>query len=375
MQSINYGRHFLDARDLQIANKVLKSDMITRGPQVSKFEKNLSKYTSSKFTTVCNNGTSAIMLAFLGLNIKKNDVVIMPSINFIGAYNVARTIGANVYLSDVDKLTGQMTPKHLVECIKKFRIKKVKAILVQYHGGYPENIENFYNLKKKLKCLLIEDACHAFGARYVINSKKYMIGSCKHSDICTFSFHPLKTITTGEGGAVTTNSKKIDQKIKQLRSNGIIKNKKIWLNNSYFIGQNFNLTDFQCALGISQLKKIDKFLKFRKKIFDQYNNQLKDLKKIKIVKYSKDIFPSYHLYLIHLLNSSIKEKEKFFKYMKKNKINLMYHYIPLYKYKSFKGKYIKSESEKYYLSCFSLPIYYSLSIKKRNYIISKIKKY
>ena len=104
MQSINYGRHFLDARDLQIANKVLKSDMITRGPQVSKFEKNLSKYTSSKFTTVCNNGTSAIMLAFLGLNIKKNDVVIMPSINFIAAYNVARTIGANVYLSTLINL-------------------------------------------------------------------------------------------------------------------------------------------------------------------------------------------------------------------------------------------------------------------------------
>jgi dTDP-4-amino-4,6-dideoxygalactose transaminase len=375
MQSINYGRHFLDSKDLKYVNKVLKNEMITRGPLISKFENYLSKFTSSKFTTVCNNGTSAIMLAFLGLNIKKDDVVIMPSINFIAAYNVASTIGAKVYLSDVDKFTGQMTPKYLEECIKKFKIKKVKAILVQYHGGYPENVEKFYILKKKLKCLLIEDACHAFGAKYLINNKKFMVGSCKHSDICTFSFHPLKTITTGEGGAITTNSRKIDSKIKQLRSNGIIKNKKIWLNDSNFIGQNFNLTDFQCAMGISQLKKINKFLKNRKIIFDRYSSQLKNLKKIKIVKYSKNIIPSYHLYLIHLSTSSIKKKEKFFKYMKKNKINLMYHYIPLYKYKSFKGKFIKTESEKYYLSCFSLPIYYSLKNKQQKYIISKIKEY
>ena len=232
MQSINYGKHFLDSEDLKITNKILKSDMITRGPQVAKFEKYLSSYTSAKFTTVCNNGTSAIMLAFLALNIKKNDIVIMPSINFIAAYNVAKTIGAKVFLSDVNRLTGQMTPKNLEECIKKFKIKKIKAVVVQYHGGYPENIQKFYQLKKKLKCLLIEDACHAFGSKYLINGKKYIVGSCKHSDICTFSFHPLKTITTGEGGAVTTNSKKIDINIKQLRSNGIIKNNKVWLNNS-----------------------------------------------------------------------------------------------------------------------------------------------
>ena len=171
MQSINYGKHFLDSEDLKITNKILKSDMITRGPQVAKFEKYLSSYTSAKFTTVCNNGTSAIMLAFLALNIKKNDIVIMPSINFIAAYNVAKTIGAKVFLSDVNRLTGQMTPKNLEECIKKFKIKKIKAVVVQYHGGYPENIQKFYQLKKKLKCLLIEDACHAFGSKYLINGK------------------------------------------------------------------------------------------------------------------------------------------------------------------------------------------------------------
>ena len=376
MNKINYGKQYIDNQDIKNVTKILRSDIITRGSYVEKFENKISKYVNSKFTTVCNSGTSAILLAFLSINLKKNDIIIMPAINFVAAYNMATNLEAKVYLADVDKFTGQMKPEDIIECCKKFNLRKIKAITTQYHGGYPENVKQFYELKKKLKCFLIEDACHAFGSKYKIKNKTYNVGSCFHSDICTFSFHPLKTITTGEGGAITTNSIEIYKKIKLLRSNGIVKhNKYSWKDNAILNGYNFNLSDFQCALGISQLKKVSKFILKRKDIFNKYNEQLKNINNIKLVKYSTNLNPSYHLYFIHLKNKSLVTKNKFFNFMKRNNVNLIYHYIPIYKFKIFKGKYIGKKSEIYYSSSVSLPIYFSLNEKNQNYIISKIKKF
>jgi dTDP-4-amino-4,6-dideoxygalactose transaminase len=374
MKILNYGKQHLDHNDYLSIKKVLKSDIITRGKQTTTFEKKISKFVDSKYTIVCNSGSSAILMSLLALNVKKGDNIVMPSINFLASYNVAKFLEANIYLSDVDELTGQMTPLHVEECIKKNKIKKIKIIITQYHGGYPENVKEFFKLKKKLKCLIMEDACHAFGARYTLGKKKYFVGSCKHSDICTFSFHPLKTITTGEGGAITTNSKKLMNNIKLLRSNGIVKDKKFnWISKSNKLGFNFNLTDFQCALGISQLSKINKFINKREKIFKLYQKKLKNSKKFQLVDYKKDIYPSYHLFFIHLKTPSLNYKKKFFNFMKNNHINLMYHYIPIYKFKSFKGKFLKKNSDKYFLSSISLPIYYSLTKKEQLYIIEKIK--
>jgi dTDP-4-amino-4,6-dideoxygalactose transaminase len=152
-----------------------------------------------------------------------------------------------------------MTPETLLACIKKNKLKKIKAILTMYMGGFPENVVEFYKIKKKYRCFLIEDACHALGAKYEHKSKDIYIGSCKHSDIAVFSLHPVKTITAGEGGLVTTNSKLIYQRILELRSHGIIRNKKNyhWKYNIYELGFNYRLSDLNCALAISQLKKIN----------------------------------------------------------------------------------------------------------------------
>ena len=133
----------------------------------------------------------------------------MPSINFIASYNISALLGAKIYLADVDRQTGQMTPKNIIECCKNYKIKKVKIIITMYNGGNPQNADLFYKLKKKFGCLIIEDACHALGSEYQVEKKFFKIGSCKQADISTFSLHPLKTITTGEGGIVTTNSKKL----------------------------------------------------------------------------------------------------------------------------------------------------------------------
>ncbi len=375
MKYIPYGRQYIDKKDINAVSKVLKNDIITSGNQVLTFEKKLNKYLKSKYSSVCNSGTSAIYLSLLSINLKKNDIIIMPAINFISSFNIAKTIGAKIYLADVDRITGQMTPEHVEECCKKFKIKKAKAIIVMYNGGYPHNAEKFLKFKKKLSCFIIEDACHALGASYRYKNSFKKIGSCSHSDICTFSLHPLKTITSGEGGVVTTNSKYLDEKIKMYRSLGIRRlNNNNWQYDVSLCGFNFRLNEFQSALGISQLSKINLFVKRRKEIAKIYDNELKKVKKINIPKYNTNLIPSYHLYLINS-NFSHNEKNKFFNFMKKKKIMIQYHYIPIYKFSNFKGKYIGKNAEIYFKSTVSLPIYYELSRTKQNYVINKLKEF
>ena len=260
MKLVPYGKQYIDNDDIRNVSKSLKNEKITTGKVVEKFENNLKKFLKSKYALTCNSGTSALFLIFQSLGIKKNDIIIMPSITFVASYNIAKLFGAKVYLADVDKFTGQMYPSHVEDCCKKFKLRRVDIIVTMYNGGYPYYVDKFISLKKKYNALIVEDACHAFGASYTLKGKNYKVGSCKHSNLAAFSFHPLKSITTGEGGLVTTNNKKFYKKIKELRSLGIQRSpKKHWQYQVVGNGLNFRLTDFQCALGISQLVKIKKF--------------------------------------------------------------------------------------------------------------------
>ncbi len=370
---IPYGRQFISREDIRYVSRSLKKDMITSGNEVLKFEKEIQKYLKCRYSTACSSGTSALFLSLLSIGIKKNDIIIMPSINFVASYNISKILGAKVYLADVDKFSGQMSPENVIDVCKKFKLKKVKALIVMYNGGYPKNSEKFFKLKKKLNCFIIEDACHALGAEYRFNRKMLKIGSCKHSDICTFSLHPLKTITTGEGGIVTTNSKALNQKIKKLRSLGIQKSlNKHWDYDVRLTGFNFRLTDFQCSLGISQLKKIKIFIQRRSQIAKKYNFAFKKLNQLNIPHYVNNYKSSHHLYLINLKKHNMKKKEDFMKYMIRNKILTQYHYKPVYKFKNFEGKYLSKNAEIYYKSTISLPIFYKLSSKEQNYVINKV---
>ena len=186
----------------------------------------------------------------------------MPSINFISSFNLCQSLGARIYLADVDKITGQMTPETLIECIKINKIRKIKAVITMYLGGAGNHLQNFYNLKNKYKFFLIEDACHALGSKYLFN-KKHTIGSSKHSDICVFSLHAIKAITTGEGGIVCTNNKNLFKEINLLKSHGIKRDKynRHWKYDVVKNGLNYRLSDINCALGVSQLSKLDSFIK------------------------------------------------------------------------------------------------------------------
>ena len=279
----------------------------------------------------------------------------------------------------MDPLTGQMTPDLLVQCIKKNKLKKIKAFVTMYLGGSCNNNYEFYQLKKKLNCYMIEDACHALGTNYKIKNKYYKIGSCKHSDISTFSLHPVKSITTGEGGIVTTNKKEIYKKIISYRSHGIKRNKnKHWEYDIVNSGYNFRLSDINCSLGLSQLKKLNKFIKKRRLIAKKYDTLLKDLNNITIPRNNNNINSSWHLYLILIDFKKLKKKKvDLFNYFKKNNIRLQQHYIPINMYSFYKskipGKY--QNSLKYFFKTVSLPIHYNCTHKDVVLVVNKLKNF
>ena len=303
----------------------------------------------------------------------------MPAVNFIAAYNMAKIIGLKVFLVDVDEFTGQVTPNKVLECIKKNKLKKIHALLVMFHGGYPENIKKLYDIKKRYNFYIIEDACHALGSKYKYKNKFFKIGSCKHADISTFSLHPLKTITSGEGGIVTSNNAKIAKNIQLFRSHGMLRKKnKHWEYDILKYGFNYRLSDINCALGLSQLKKINFFLKKRKKIYQQYLKEFKNFSQnIVIPKYSKNIESSYHLFLLNIAFDKLKKnKNHFMKYLKDNKIVAQQHYIPIYKFSIYKGESIGfSGAEKYFNNSISLPIFVNLSNINQIKVIKIIKRY
>lgn len=376
---IPYNKQFIDSNDIKYVKKALSNEFITTGPFVKKFEDDIKNFLRCKHAYACSSGTAAIHLALLSAGVKKNDVVLIPAINFISSYNMASIIGAKIFLIDVDKNTGQITPETIKKCILNNRLKKIKVLFNMYHGGYPENINNIYKLKKIYNFVIIEDACHALGSAYKIQKKNINVGSCTHADICTFSLHPVKSITTGEGGLITTNSLKISREIKLYRSHGIKRSKKkYWKYDILKNGFNYRISDINCALGISQLKKLKYFIKKRKKIFDLYYNELNRYKNVlSIHKYSQNIKPSYHLSLININFNNLKgNKDNLIEYLISKNIFVQYHYIPIYKFKIFKNrKQIFHGANEYYKKTLSLPIFVNLNIKLQKIIIKLIKNY
>lgn len=379
MKFIPYGRQFIDKKDKLSVLNSLSNDLITTGPYVKKLENELGKYLKCKYSYACSSGTAAIHLAMLSIGLKKDDIILMPAINFIASYNMAKTMQLNVYLVDVDEHTGQVTPDKIIECINKNKLKKIKALITMYHGGFPENSKNFYEIKKRYNFFIIEDACHALGSEYRYKNKLYKIGSCKHADVSTFSLHPLKTITSGEGGIITTNSTKIAKNIRLFRSHGILRNKKnYWKYDIIKNGFNYRLSDINCALALSQLKKINFFIKKRKEIYKKYLKELKNFnEKLVIPQYSKNINPSFHLFLINIAFNSLRiNKDHFMKYLNNNNILAQQHYIPIYKFTIYKESASNFPgAEKYFQNSISIPIFVNLNRKDQNKIIKVVKNY
>lgn len=377
---INYNRQFIDKADINSVVRTLKSDLITQGQNVVKFEKNLSRYFGSKYSCVVSNGTAALHLLGLALRWKKNDVVLTTPISFLATSNAIVYSGATPHFIDIENETYNidinLLKKKIIDLKKKG--KKIVAIICTDFAGHPCNWPELYKIKKKFNIKLINDCCHAMGAS-IFNNKQYAI---KYADYVTLSFHAIKNITTGEGGAILSNDKNIIDEVKILRTHGVIRNTKLkpWFYKMIKLGFNYRITDFQCALGISQLKKLNKFVKKRKKIAKIYDNAFKNSEYYIIPKIIKKFSHAYHLYPLRIKFQNLKiNKEVLFHELKKFKINLQVHYIPIYNQPYYKKKFNNKKidfpnSESFYKEEVSLPIYYSLSIKNVNYIINQIRK-
>ena len=379
---IPYGRHKIFKSDLREVRNALNSNFISNGKYIDKFENLFKKYTKSKFAVSCSSGTAAIHLALEAIELKKGDNVIIPSVNFIAAANMCKKLGANIFLCDVDEFTGQTKPIDLINCIKKFKIKKIKAFFAMYNGGNPNYTQEFNAIKKKYRTIFIEDACHALGAKYY-DKQKSKVGSCKYSDISTFSFHPLKSITTGEGGMVTTSNKLIFERLKLLRNHGISrkrtsKKKYHWSYQVLIPGYNYRMSDINCALGYSQLKKIDYIINKRKKIASYYTEKLRNISEILRVPSMKECSRSaWHLYIINInFKKSKLSRDMLINKLYSKGIITQVHYIPTFYFKAHGElkKFSYTNAKKYFNNSLSLPIFYELDKKQQDKVINFVKK-
>lgn len=376
---IPYSRQHLFPKDIKEVVKVLKSKYLTQGPQIEKFEKKLSKKTKSKYAVVANSATSALHLACLALGLKKNDYLWTVPITFIASANCGIYCGAKIDLVDINKDTFNIDVKALEQKLQQAKKKnKLPKILIPVHlGGNPCDLEKINSLAKKYKFKVIEDASHAFGSRY----KNSIIGDCRYSDAVVFSFHPVKPITSGEGGAVMSNSYKIYKKIKMLREHGIVREKNLfknkkqikpWYFEQQYLGFNYRLSDINAALGSSQVDHLNKFLKKRNNIAQIYYKNLTD--KIEFQKNYPNTVSARHLFIIKVQK---KIHEDFFNFLRSNGLFVQLHYIPIYRHPYYKKKFkfdIKKfpNSENYYSTAFSIPIYFSLNKKKQFKIVNLI---
>ena len=258
---IYYNKQHIDKNDIKIVNKVLTSSRLTQGPMVENFQKKLKFFFGSKYALCTSNGTAALHLAGIALGWKKNDIIIASPITFVASVNCAKYLNARIELVDIDENTFNIDVNLLEKKLKKLR--KVHTVIATDYAGFPCDWLKLKKLSRKYKFRLLNDNCHALGSTYN-NSTRY---ACKYADIVTQSYHPVKNFTTAEGGAVLTNSKKYFDKIKHLISHGIERNKnKYWMYDIKNLGYNYRLSEVHSALGVSQIKKLNKFVIRRQKI-------------------------------------------------------------------------------------------------------------
>ncbi len=378
---IPYGKQTIGVDDVNSVVEILNSDYLTQGPTTNKFETLISKYVNSKYAVSVNSATSALHLACLALEVKKNDIVWTSPITFVASANCALYCDANIDFIDIELATGLISISKLEEKLKLAKEnKKLPKVIIPVHlAGSSCDMKKIYNLSLDYNFKIIEDASHAIGGKYQNNK----VGSCKYSNITIFSFHPVKIITTGEGGAASTNDKYLAEKMFQLRSHGITKDQSKfeasstppWHYEQQLLGFNYRMNDIQAALGINQLSKVDKFVKKRHEIRDSYKKKLSN-KKIKFLEIPFDVYSSLHLLVIRIEDITETMHIELFEKLRDCGIGVQLHYMPVHLQPYYQKLGFKKNdfpvAEKYANSAISIPIFPDLKQEELDYVVESI---
>ncbi|WP_277673312.1 UDP-4-amino-4,6-dideoxy-N-acetyl-beta-L-altrosamine transaminase [Piscibacillus halophilus] len=373
---IPYGKQYIDEEDIQAVNEVLKSPYLTTGPKVEEFEKKLCEFTGAKYAVAISNGTSALHAACYAAGIKAGDEVITTPITFAASANCILYCGGTPVFADIDPDTWNISPKE----IEKKITSKTKAVIAVDFTGQAVQLDEIREICKKHKLILIEDAAHSIGTKY----NGVPVGGI--ADLTTFSFHPVKTITCGEGGAILTNNKEFYKKMQLFRSHGITRETKLMTQNPYNgyneqieLGYNYRMTDFQAALGSSQLSKLEIFSQRRSEIVKQYNEAFSKMPQITIQKEIPESDTTRHLYIIRINSDSLKVgREEIYKAINAENVGLQVHYMPVYHHPYYQKlgykKGLCPVAESLYEEIITIPLYYSLTNEDVESIINAITK-
>jgi len=372
-----YGHQWIDEQDIRAVTNVLKTDWITQGPKVTEFEKLVADYCSAKFAVAFSSGTAALHAATFAAGISKGDEVITTPITFAADGNCVLFLGGTVKFADIKKDTYNINHQK----IRKQITPKTKAIIPVDYTGQPCDLDEINDIAKEHDLVVIEDAAHSIGSEY----KGKKVGGL--TDLTIFSFHPVKTITTGEGGMVLTDNKDYYERLKMFRTHGITKkaekmhkNEGEWYYEMQQLGYNYRLTDFQCALGISQFNKLEKFINRRRKIVNTYNEAFSGMKEIITPFEKKDVKSAYHLYMIQLDLGRLKVGRKtIFDALRAENIGVHVHYIPLHLQPYYQERFGHRRgdfpvAERYYERALTLPLFPKMTDNDVNDVIHAIEK-
>jgi UDP-4-amino-4,6-dideoxy-N-acetyl-beta-L-altrosamine transaminase len=378
MKPIPYGRQHITEEDINAIVDVLRSDYLTQGPKILKFEKLFAEYVGAKYAVAVSNGTAALHLSILTLDVKPGDKVITTPITFVATANCVLYAGGKVVFADIDPETYLLDIKKVSELLESSPKGTYKGIIPVDFAGRAVDMEAFRKLADDYGCWIVEDACHSPGGYFIdSNGENQNCGNGKFADASVFSFHPVKHITTGEGGMITTNNENIYKKLLLLRTHGITKDISLlsenhggWYYEMQELGFNYRLTDFQAALGISQVERAEGDLKRRIEIVKTYYEAFRE--KPYILRQAGFVVGhAYHLYVVEVEN-----RKDLYEYLHSKKIFSQVHYIPVHLmpyYKQFGwGKGNFPVAEKYYNNCLSLPLFPTLSCDEQKYVIDTI---
>ena len=370
---IPYARQSIDSKDIKAVTDVLKSDYITQGPEISRFEKKVSRYCGSKYAVAFNSGTSALHAACFVTGIKQGDEAIVSPISFVASSNCVLYCGGRPRFADVLEDTTTIDPSG----IKKAITKKTRAVIPVDFAGHPAELEDIRKIASRFGLAVIEDAAHALGAEY----KGKKIGCGRYSDMTILSFHAVKHITTGEGGMVLTNKKYFYDKLIAFRTHGIMrdkamlrdKNKGRWFYEMQSLGFNYRITDMQCALGLTQMDRLDVFIKRRREIAQFYKEGFNGIEDIACLGEKEYVKSSWHIFPIRIK----RDRNKIFDKLLSKGIGVNVHYIPIYLHPYYKGlgyrKGLCPRAEKYYRETITLPLYPGMRYSDAKRVVEAVK--